>query len=146
MFFLVFKIVTIHSGTGCTSVQLTVHRKHYCVRSNRVGYTYIITNDMRHNMQAIKCKHCNWKHDLLCNTTNTVIMIHLPSVLALCTVSTICTARPLRPGGHKKISSFLADQQRPRIWAQMRGGRGLTLSINWTTVYILWNVFRKCSF
>jgi hypothetical protein len=28
------------------------------------------------------------------------------------------------PGGNKEMSSILADQQRPRIWAQMGGGRG----------------------
>ncbi len=28
-----------------------------------------------------------------------------------------CTA-----GGHKEMPSILADQSRPRIWAQMRGG------------------------
>ncbi len=27
-------------------------------------------------------------------------------------------------GGHKEMSSYLADQQRPHIWAQMRGDRG----------------------
>ncbi len=32
------------------------------------------------------------------------------------------------PGGYKGMSSILADQKRPRIWAQMRGGglRGLS--------------------
>ncbi len=38
-----------------------------------------------------------------------------------------CSARirihhTLWPGGHKEMSSILADQQRPHIWAQMRGG------------------------
>ncbi len=34
------------------------------------------------------------------------------------------------PGGHKEMSSFLADRWRPRIWAQMRGGGGCEASAN----------------
>ncbi len=30
------------------------------------------------------------------------------------------------PGGYKEMSSILSDQQRPRIWAQMRGEGGVS--------------------
>ncbi len=33
-------------------------------------------------------------------------------------------------GGHKEMSSILADLWRPRIWAQMRGGEGCGVSAN----------------
>jgi hypothetical protein len=35
------------------------------------------------------------------------------------------------PGGHKEMSSISADQEPPRIWAQMQGGGGLRGLSQW---------------
>ncbi len=37
------------------------------------------------------------------------------------------------PGGHKEMSSILADQWRPRIWAQMRGRGGGSRGVSMST-------------
>jgi hypothetical protein len=38
--------------------------------------------------------------------------------------------RGMCPGGHKEMSSILADQQRPRMLAQMRGRGGVPVSLS----------------
>ncbi len=47
----------------------------------------------------------------------------------------------INTGGHKEMSSFLADQYRPRIWGQMRGEGGGTQINFWDlTAYLTYGL------
>ncbi len=57
---------------------------------------------------------------------------------------TLHYSQTVYPSGHKKMSFILADQQHPRIWAQMReGGRGLRGLSQWVQL-CKWSPKKLC--